>query len=129
MPSEQGEKVRPTNMLTIAAQGIGLSVLRNSKSNNKDSGDSEKDNENKDVFLWNGMRWLSGKNNPSNCTTLCTAPTGDCKQDSNYHTGTDFDYWIPLEFDTNGQIMQFQDFVDNFTLTIPVSNQLNPFSL
>ena len=105
MPSEQGEKVRPTGMLTIAAQGIALSVLRDS------SGE--------DVFLWQGMRWLSGENNPKKCMTLCTAPTGVCKQDSNYHTGADFDYWVPLEFDEQGQIMQFADFVENFTLALP----------
>lgn len=92
-------------MLTIAAQGIALSVLRDS------SGE--------DVFLWQGMRWLSGENNPKKCMTLCAAPTGVCKQDSNYHTGADFDYWVPLEFDEQGQIMQFADFVENFTLALP----------
>jgi hypothetical protein len=94
-------------MLTIAAQGIALSVLPNLSVNGSD------------VFLWQGMRWLSGENNPKKCTTLCTAPTGVCKQESNYHTGADFDYWIPLQFDEKGQIMQFENFVDNFTLTLP----------
>ena len=72
-----------------------------------------------DVFIWQGMRWLSGENNPPNCTTLCTAPTGVCKQDPNYHTGRDFDYWIPLQFDENGKVQQFDEFVDEFTLSLP----------
>jgi hypothetical protein len=109
MPSEQGEKVRPTGMLTIAAQGIALSVLKNSSVDGRD------------IFLWQGMRWLSGKNNPKQCSTLCTAPTGVCKQDPNYHTGNDFDYWYPLKFDQHGKIQQFDDFVDNFTLSLPNS--------
>ena len=97
--------MRPTGHLTIAAQGISVSVLRGGK-------DGE------GVYLWEGMRWLSGPHNPSQCTTLCQAPTGVCEQDPAYRTAADFDYWIPLEFDNDGNVLQFETFVDNFTLAL-----------
>ena len=104
MPSEQGEKVRPTGHLTISAQGIAISTLRGADGEN--------------IYLWNGMRWLSGPHNPPNCTTLCQAATGVCAQSPQYRAGADFDYWIPLEFDADGNVMQFKDFVDDFQLSL-----------
>ena len=43
---------------------------------------------------------------------------GNCKQPSDYHPGTDFDYWIPLDFDEDGKVEQFADFVDEFNLDL-----------
>ena len=92
-----------------------------------------------DILMWNGMRWLSGDNNPPNCSALCTTDTvrlklvralrarvtqclvrmqGSCKQPPDYHPGTDFDYWIPLDFDEHGTVQQFADFVDEFDLDL-----------
>lgn len=91
-----------------------------------------------DILIWNGMRWLSGENNPPKCSGLCTTDTvrlklvrsalsmfdrclmrqGNCKQPSDYHPGTDFDYWIPLDFDEDGKVEQFADFVDEFNLDL-----------
>lgn len=28
-----------------------------------------------DILIWNGMRWLSGENNPPKCSALCTTDT------------------------------------------------------
>jgi hypothetical protein len=94
-----------TSQYTISAQGIGISTLKG-----KD-GDA--------IFMWNGMRWLSGESNPPKCSALCTTDTGDCKQAPGYHPGSDdFDYWIPLEFDGNGTVQQFRPFVDEFELDL-----------
>ena len=95
-----------------------------------------------EIFMWNGMRWLSvsraivagiwvaffqrchryrcgqGEGNPPKCSALCTTDTGDCKQQPGYHPGTDFDYWIPLEFDGEGTVQQFKPFVDEFQLEL-----------
>lgn len=43
---------------------------------------------------------------------------GNCKQPADYHPGTDFDYWIPLDFDEHGKVQQFADFVDEFDLDL-----------
>eukprot|EP01046_Picozoa_sp_COSAG06_P011763 COSAG06_NODE_676_length_13150_cov_3.664164_9_plen_37_part_00 len=32
--------------------------------------------------------------------------------------GTDFDYWIPREFDEEGTVQQFKPFVDEFQLDL-----------
>ena len=96
---------RPTGHLTVNAQGIAISVIPSAI-------------EGEDTYLWNGMRWLSGRDNPPKCNSLCSAPTGDCAQSAAYRTAADFDYWIPLEFDANGTVQQFADFVDEFNLTL-----------
>eukprot|EP01045_Picozoa_sp_COSAG04_P006548 COSAG04_NODE_324_length_16823_cov_176.872937_2_plen_92_part_00 len=59
-----------------------------------------------------------GEGNPPKCSALCTTDTGDCKQQPSYHPGTDFDYWIPLEFDEEGTVQQFKPFVDEFQLEL-----------
>ena len=61
---------------------------------------------------------VSGPHNPPNCTTLCQSATGVCAQSPQYRAGADFDYWIPLEFDAAGNVMQFKDFVDEFQLSL-----------
>jgi len=97
---------RPTGDLTISAQGISVSTIPTGVAGEY-------------TYLWQGMRWLSGANNPTNCTSLCTAPTGVCAQSPDYRTAADFDYWIPLEFDQSGKVEQFADFVDDYTLQLP----------
>lgn len=95
---------RPTGDLIINAQGIGLSVIPTAHNNS--------------VYLWSGSRWLSGPRNPTKCTTLCQPATGVCEQPEGYIKGHDFEYMIPLEFDTKGQIQQFEPFVDSFEIDL-----------
>ena len=45
-------------------------------------------------------------------------PTGVCAQDPLYRTSTDFDYWVPLEFDAQGKVKQFAEFIDEFDLMV-----------
>jgi hypothetical protein len=88
----------------INAQGIAISHLQGRGG--------------EDIFLWNGMRWLSGPNNPPKCPGLCAANTGVCKQPPNYQPAKDFDYWIPLAFDQAGNVEQFAPFVAQFSLDL-----------
>lgn len=106
MPDQEIDRLRPLDQLTIPAQGIAISTLRRAGTNGED------------VFLWQGMRWLSGDHNPPKCTTLCDPPTGVCAQDPLYRTSTDFDYWVPLEFDAQGKVKQFAEFIDEFDLMV-----------
>lgn len=94
---------RHTGDLTIAAQGIGISTIKGADET---------------IYIWNGMRWLSGPHNPPACNTLCSPATGVCAQDPSYRTASDYDYWIPLQFDAEGAVQQFEDFVDEYTLTL-----------
>jgi hypothetical protein len=151
MPSPAASGPRPTGKLTIDAQGIAISVLRGAGADTTrihctllytkhvcttlvhtralhsythtlihsytlgEGGE--------DVYLWEGMRWLSGPHNPPKCTSLCQAPTGVCAQDAttgakDYRTAADFDYWVPLAFDADGSVLQFDDFVEEFHLTV-----------
>eukprot|EP00039_Didymoeca_costata_P003958 m.70745 g.70745 ORF g.70745 m.70745 type:complete len:389 (-) comp12161_c0_seq4:144-1310(-) len=96
---------RPQNGLIIPAQGIALSVIPTSIPG-------------ENTYMWAGERWLSGPNNPPKCETLCQADTGDCHEPSNYDKGADFMYWIPLDFDANGTIQQFDPFVDTWEIDL-----------
>ena len=98
---------RPVGQLTVAAQGIGLSVLPG------------------DTYLWSGSRWLSGPGNPPKCNTLCAPPTGACAQaGTGYVKGHDFEYWVPLAFDdATGAVRPFAPFVDSFELELPRLDQ------
>jgi hypothetical protein len=98
---------RPMGHITIPAQGMSVSILPPASP----GGDP--------TYLWFGQRWLSGLDNPTGCTTLCGAATGACAQPAAYTPGHDFQYWIPLTFDTNGTIEQFAPFVDEFNLGVP----------
>ena len=64
MPDQEVDKIRPLGQLTIPAQGIAISRLPKAGLKGED------------VYLWQGMRWLSGEHNPKQCTTLCNPPTG-----------------------------------------------------
>jgi hypothetical protein len=101
---------RPAGMATIAAQGLGLSVIPLAGGGAAD--DSA-------AYLWAGERWLSGPGNPTNCTTLCSDATGECAQPAGYDKGSDFSYWYPLQFAADGRVRDFEPFVDAFTLELP----------
>ena len=105
MPDGQIAHERPLGHLTISAQGTAVSVLPSGGTDDA-------------TVLWHGQRWLSGPHNPPACTTLCDPPTGVCQQAPNYVKGADFDYWIPLAFDSAGKVMQFTPFVDEFRISL-----------
>lgn len=104
---------RPLGHLTVSAQGLGLSIIPVRSSTTRSE----------PRFIWHGARWLSGPSNPSNCTTLCAPATGQCAQSPKYIKGHDFDYWVPLEFDSSGVIQQFTSFVDQFELELAFSDE------
>jgi hypothetical protein len=121
---------RPTGRLIIPAQGFSVSALPGSHSyarpplhqtNSSASGASGVSGvvgHPETTFMWLGQRWLSGPENPTNCSTLCTPPTGDCAQSPAYSNGNDFSYWVPLEFDAAGQVRQFEPFVKEWSLKL-----------
>ncbi len=65
-------------------------------------------------YLWHGERWLSAPYSNATCENEC-AP---CEQPQTYVKGHGFSYWIPLEFDAEGSILQFAPFVDWFELDL-----------
>ena len=68
-----------------------------------------------------GERWLSAPGNNESCGSLCEAcgPTaGALNYGENYTKGYDFSYWIPLEFDADGQVHQFEPFVREWSLDL-----------
>ena len=85
--------------ITVHAQGLGLSMIGG-------------------AFIWQGERWLSAPNNPSNCSSLCDSPTGACDEAKDYVKGHDYGYWIPLTFDRDGAVEPFEPFVDSWPLTL-----------
>jgi hypothetical protein len=98
---EYGE--RNTSDLIINAQGIGLSLIPTSTGT---------------VYMWHGERWLSAPHNNPACPDECRPETGPCKEPPDYIKGHGFSYWIPLEFDDNGDVKEFQPFVNSFTLDL-----------
>lgn len=96
---------RPSGELIINAQGIGMSVIPSSQGGN--------------IYLWAGSRWLSAPHNNLKCNSLCDS----CEKlegFDGYIRGHDYEYWIPLSFDGNGNVQRFQPFVDSFQLDINV---------
>jgi hypothetical protein len=91
---------RPSDPVRINAQGIGLSLIPLADGST--------------AYLWQGERWLSGANNNPACNDAC----GCLDEPAGYIKGHDFSYWIPLEFDAQGNVLQFADFVDSFTLDV-----------
>ena len=68
-----GAVVTPAN-LTIAAQGIGMSVIHTATG---------------PVHLWSGERWLSAPFNNPTCQDEC----GPCNEPPQYIKGDGFAYW------------------------------------
>ena len=91
---------RPSDPIRIKAQGIGLSLVPLADGST--------------AYLWQGERWLSGANNNPACEDAC----GCLDEPPGYIKGHDFSYWIPLEFDAQGNVLPFAEFVDSFTLDV-----------
>jgi hypothetical protein len=66
------------------------------------------------AYLWSGERWLSAPNNNPSCPDECRPTTGECAEPTDYIKGNGFSYWIPLQFDADGNVMQFASFVDRY---------------
>jgi hypothetical protein len=98
---------RPTGHLTIAAQGMNVARLRGPTASS-------------DVFLWIGERWMSGPFAPTNprCIGDCMPPTGVCARDPRFMKGHEFIYWVPLQFDKHGSVLEFEPFQNNVTLAL-----------
>jgi hypothetical protein len=95
---------RSGDPITVAAQGIGLSLIPLADGSV--------------ARLWSGERWLSAPFNNPTCPDECRAQTGECADDPRYVKGHGFSYWIPLEFGADGTVAQFEPFVDSFTLDV-----------
>ncbi len=95
---------RTGDPLIIQAQGIGLSEIPLADGTT--------------ALLWHGERWLSAANNNPSCPDECQPESGNCAEPADYIKGQGFSYWIPLQFDAEGNILPFADFVDSFTLDV-----------
>ena len=91
---------RPTGELIINAQGIGLSVIPKITSSDAETKTEE------NIYLWAGSRWLSAPHNNPKCNSLCSTCEKKVGFDG-YIRGHDFEYWIPLEFDVNGNVNKY----------------------
>ena len=91
---------RNNDPIRIKAQGIGLSLVPLADGST--------------AYLWQGERWLSGANNNPACNDAC----GCTDEPPTYIKGHDFSYWILLEFDAQGNVLPFAEFVDSFTLDV-----------
>lgn len=90
--------------LTIAAQGISVSTLHTAG--------------NGTVQLWSGERWLSAPHNNPSCPDECRPEAGVCAEPADYVKGHGFEYWVPLEYGADGEVLPFAPFVDEFTLVL-----------
>jgi len=97
-----GERVG--DPLTITAQGIGLSLIPTVQ--------------NGIAIVWHGERWLSAPHNNPSCPDECRPETGICAEPPNYVKGYGYSYWIPIQFDSKGNVLPFQPFVDSFQLDL-----------
>jgi hypothetical protein len=95
---------RTGSPITIAAQGIGLSLIPLADGTS--------------AYLWHGERWLSAADNNPLCPDECRPETGECAEPDTYIKGNGFSYWIPLVFNPDGSVQPFASFTDSFTLDI-----------
>jgi hypothetical protein len=95
---------RAGDPITVAAQGIGLSLIPLADGSV--------------AHLWSGERWLSAPFNNPTCPDECQKQTGACADDPRYVKGHGFSYLIPLAFAADGAVEQFAPFVDEFTLDV-----------
>lgn len=93
--------------ITIAAQGIGLSLIPLADGTT--------------LYLWHGERWLSAPDNNPSCPDECRPETGICAEPATYIKGHGFAYWIPLAFNDSagGAVRQFAPFVSAFEVDLP----------
>jgi len=97
-----GERITKANLI-ISAQGIGFSLIPTNSGI---------------AYIWQGERWLSAPNNNPTCPDECRPETGICKEPEDYIKGHGFSYWFPLQFDEDGNVEQFEPFVDSFVLSL-----------
>jgi hypothetical protein len=94
---------RDGDPLTIAAQGIGMSLIPLADGST--------------AYLWQGERWLSAAGNNPTCPDECRAQTGECAESPGYVKGQGFSYWAPLEF-SGEAVVPFRPFVKEFVLDV-----------
>jgi len=97
-----GEVVTPEDLI-VNAQGITISKIPTKGG---------------DVFIWAGERWLSAPNNNPTCPDECRPTTGICEEPASYIKGHGFTYWYALQFAANGDVKQFEPFVNEFSLDL-----------
>ena len=70
------------------------------------------------ALLLNGRRWLSGEGNDPACGDMCgnQGNSAPCVN-AGYELRKDFDVWLPLEFDGEGNVLPLRH-LDNFTLDL-----------
>lgn len=96
---------RDGDPITIAAQGIGLSLIPLADGST--------------AYLWQGERWLSAAHNNPACPDECRPQTGECAEGPGYIKGEGYSYWLPLQF-SGAAVVPFQPFVDEFVLDVAV---------
>jgi hypothetical protein len=94
---------RPSDPVTIAAQGIGLSRIPLADGST--------------AYLWHGERWLSAADNNPSCHDECSP----CHDPPSYVKGEGFSYWLPLAFNADGSVQGFGEWVSEFTLDVLVA--------
>jgi hypothetical protein len=105
---------RQTGGINIKAQGISYSKIPLSNGSS--------------VILWQGERWQTAPFNNPNCTDECRGDShGPCLPDTRYVKGHGFSYWIPLEFDAQGNVLPLAPFVDSFQLDVLVGEEEESF--
>lgn len=99
---------RNNDPIIIQAQGIGVSIIPLADGTT--------------AILWHGERWLSAANNNPTCPDECQPQVAPkCAEEPGYIKGEGYSYWIPLEFDNDGNVQKFAPFVDSFTLDVAVN--------
>jgi hypothetical protein len=88
--------------ITVPAQGIGLSIIPLADGSS--------------AYLWHGERWLSAAGHNPTCDNECSP----CTEPPSYVKGQGYTYWVPLQFDAQGNVLHFEPFVDSFTLDVAV---------
>ena len=91
---------RVNDPMTVAAQGIGLSLIPLADGST--------------AYLWSGERWLSAPHANPACPDECRPESGVCAEPSSYVKGHGFVYYVPLAFNADGSVQHFAPFVDSF---------------
>ena len=71
------------------------------------------------ALLLNGRRWLSGAGADAACDDMCGNNGNDAPcVNAAYELRSDFDVWLPLQFDANGNVLALTP-LESFTLDLP----------